>query len=539
MNYATRREAISRRDFLASTGTLVTAMALGECRAAQLPVPAAARGQTVSDLAMRWQPAAGAPRHSDVSVSIRWMRPDLDPFAKAAEFHGTRFDWIYATREFIGQCRQRGFPVSHCTSPGRSDPKPAGGGAKATYTVGRAEDIQGRPMRASWQNWNAPWGCYSNPDFFRVMEQDVTFAIDSGATYMHIDDPDTRQMLKWGGDPQDSETRGCFCAHCLERFRVHLGGLSMDELQALGVSDPATFDYRKFIRDGRRQAGLRKRYEECFARTVRMFLENLRRSADHKAGRRFPFACNNGSYTQWAPPIDVFDFAVGELSHYDPPSPASLWKKALTITRLNKAQVWTLRETEVGEIRRVLCLAYCLGQNFVAPWDVWLKGSDRFYGDPRDYREYFAFVRANAAWLDGYEYAAAIGPGIRDGWYGERPPILLEGNEAACAFVRAVPGGGSKPVVVHLFDSGKVAQPFRLTLDHARFFPGKQLACSLLTPVQLGDADHARAEATKDFSSFTRRVKLTGETKGTNTQIEIPALGSWAMLVVSPEPAAP
>jgi hypothetical protein len=216
----------------------------------------------------------------------------------------------------------------------------------------------------------------------------------------------------------------------------------------------------------------------------------------------------------------------------------SLWKKAVTITRLNKAQVWTLRETDVGEIRRVLCLAYCLGQNFVAPWDVWLKGSERFYGDPRDYRQYFAFVRANAAWLDGYEYAAAIGPGIRDEWYGDRPPVVLEGNQAACAFVRAMPGDGSKPVVVHLFDSGKGAQPFRLILDHARFFPGKQLACSFLTPVQLGDADHALAEATKDFSKFTRRAKLVGETKDTKTLIEIPALEPWAMLVVSPEPAA-
>jgi hypothetical protein len=495
--------------------------------------------QTVADAALYWQRPPGAPRHSDVSVSIRWMRPDLDPFAKAAEFHGTRFDWVYATREFIAECNRRGWPVSHCTSAGRADAGRAEGEASRTYVIGRAEDINGEPLRASWQNWNAPWGCYSSPDFFRLLEQDVIFAVEAGATYMHIDDPDTRQMLKWGGDPKDAQTRGCFCRHCLARFRAHLAALPAAELQTLSIGDPATFDYRQFIRAGQRHAGLRKHYEESYGKTVRSFLEALRKSADLKAGRRFPFACNNGSYTRWAPPIDLFDFAVGELSHYDPPSPASLWKKALTITRLNKAQVWTLKGTDVGEIRRVMCLSYCLGQNFVAPWDVWIQGSERFYGDPQDYRHYFAFVRANAAWLDGYEYAAAVGRGIRDDWSGDRPPVVLEGNDEACGFVRAVPGGRDRPVVVHLFDWGKAAKPFRLTLDNERFFPGQRLACRLLTPVQRDDGENIRAEKTRDFARFTRSVVLAGDCDGAKTHLYIPALDPWAILLVSPAETKP
>ena len=309
--------------------------------------------RTVSETALRWQRPAGAPRHSDVSFSIRWMRKEVDQFEKIAAFHGTRFDWVYATKEFIGQCVQRGYPVSHCTSPCRSDHGPGEG----LYRIGRAEDIHGKPLCASWQNWSPSWGCYSNPDFFRLLEQDVLHAVESGAAYMHMDDPDTNQMLRWGGGPKDKETRGCFCRHCLERFRSRLSRLPANELKSLGVSDPIIFDYKQFILNGKRNAALRKQYELSYEKTIRAFLENLRASAHKRAGRYFPFACNNGSFTHWEPPIDLFDFAVGELSEYDPPTPVSIWNKALNITCMNKAQVFTLRSKDTQENQKILCLS--------------------------------------------------------------------------------------------------------------------------------------------------------------------------------------
>ncbi|MBM3862216.1 MAG: right-handed parallel beta-helix repeat-containing protein, partial [Verrucomicrobia bacterium] len=501
---------------------------------AEFPAEYGLRPQTVSDMALRWQRPAGGPRHSDVCFSIRWMRKNVDPFEKIAAFHGTRFDWVYATKEFIAQCAQRGYPICHCTAPMRQDRGPGEGSAAATYKIGRAEDIRGQPLIASWQNWNPPWGCYSNPDFFRLMEQDVIFAIESGATYMHVDDPDTQQMLRWGGDPKDKETRGCFCGHCLGNFRAYLAALPAEELKTFGVGDPSTFDYKQFILDGKRSVALRKHYERSYEKTIRSFLERLRASAHKKAGRYFPFACNNGSFTHWEAPIDLFDFAVGELSKYDPPTPVSIWKKAVNITRMNKAQVFTLRSNDTQENQKILCLSYCLGMNFVAPWDVWLGGSERLYGEPQDYNHFFAFVRNNARWLDGYEYAAAAGKGVRDDWYGEQPPVALAGNEDAYAFVRAVPGGSDKPVVIHLYDWGKDPKPFRVTLDNARFFPGKRLACRLLTPVQQSAAEHALGEKTKDFSKFTRSAELPCGGDDRQTTVEIPVLDPWAMLVVSP-----
>lgn len=486
--------------------------------------------QTVSEMALRWQQPAGAPKHSDVSFSIRWMRKEIDPFEIIAAFHGTRFDWVYATKEFIGQCAQRGYPVSHCTSPSRSD----GGPGEGTYKIGRAQGLRGQPLVANWQNWNPGWGCYSQPDFFRLMDRDVFVAVDSGAAYMHMDDPDTSQMLRWGGDAGQPETRGCFCSYCLRNFRAYLAALPAEELKVLGMGEPADFDYKQFILDGKRNAALRKHYERCYKKTIRGFLEQLRASAHKRAGHYFPFACNNGSFTDWKPPIDLYDFAVGELSEYDPPTPTSLWQKALNITRRNKAQVFTLRSKDTQENRKILSLSYCLGMHFVAPWDVWLGGSERLYGEPQDYNDLFAFVRDNARWLDGYEYAAAIGKEIRDEWYGDRSPVVLAGNENACAFVRAVPDGRDQPVVVHLLDCGSTAKPFRVTLDNTHFFPGKRLACRLLRPVQQSAADHALAETTKDFSKFTRPVELRSDGDERQTVLEVPALNPWAMLIVSP-----
>lgn len=485
--------------------------------------------QTMAEIAKPWQQPPGAPRHSDVCFSPRFVRKDVDAFAKMAEFHGTRLDWVYATRDFIAECARRGLVVSHCTSPSRPDDGPV----RRSYKTGRAEDIHGKPLVADWQDWNPGWGCYSQPDFFKMMESDVFLAIDSGAAYMHMDDPDVAQMLRWGGEAKQPETSGCFCAPCLKNFRAHLAKLTAEELKTLGVQDAARFDYKQFLLAGQRNAALRKHYEACYRETVRTFLTNLRKSADARAGRRFPFACNNGSYTTWDPPHDLFDFGVGELSDYDPPTPLSLWKKARNITRLGKGQAFTLRSDDVGQNQRVLSLSCCLGMNFIVPWNVWLKGSERFFGEPRDYAHLFAFVRDNARWLDGYEYAAAIGKGIRDDLPGGHPPVTITGNDDACAFVRAAPGQRAA-VVVHLFDDGEIAKPFRVTLDNARFFPGKRLACRLLSPAQQSSEEHALAEKTKDFSKFTHAVELAHDGSERQTVLEIPALKPWALLLITP-----
>lgn len=389
---------------------------------AQTPTGA---GRTVSDVAVAHRRPSGGPHHSDVCFSIRWMRKEVDPFETAKTFHGTRFDWVYATEAFIKDCKRRGYPTCHSTSSARTDiGKPEG--KPTSYTVGRAIDIHGKPLIASWQNWNPPWGCASNPDFLDLLFHDVKLAVDAGAGYMQIDDPDTTIMLRWGGDKNDPQTRGCFCSHCLTTFRKYLAReLKLEALEALGVRDVARFDYQQYVLGGNRNAALRKHFETSYRRTVEAFWRTLIERAARHAGRHFPFACNNTSFTRWDAPHHLFDFGVGELSKYDPPSPQSLWRKALVIDSMQKAQVYTLRSTNVAYTRRVLGLSYAVGNHFLVPWDVWVGGSDRFFGKPQDFKDLYAFVRANARWLATYEYAAAYGEGVRDKWYGEGLPGVV------------------------------------------------------------------------------------------------------------------
>jgi hypothetical protein len=94
---------------------------------------------------------------------------------------------------------------------------------------------------------------------------------------------------------------------------------------------------------------------------------------------------------------------------------------------------------------------------------------------------------------------------------------------------RKIVTGGS-----HLFDYGKTAKPFRVTLDNARFFPGKRLACRLLTPVQQSATEHALAEKTKDFSKFTCSTELTPQGDAKQTVLEVPTLKPWGLLVITP-----
>jgi hypothetical protein len=271
----------------------------------------------------------GAPRRSDVCFSIRWMRSDIDPFEMIRRFHGTRFDWVYADAGFIKQCKQRGYPTCHSTSAARPDVGGADGGANS-YKIGRAVDIRGEPLTASWQNWSPPWRCVSNPDFLDLLFHDV-------------------------------------------------------------------------------------------------------------------------------------------------------------------AQV-----------------PVCVQQ----------------------FNDLYAFVRANARWLDGYQYAAGAGRGIRDQWCGDRPLAAVEGNDNAYAFVRAAPGDLKAPAVVHLIDWGQEAASFTLVLDPSRFFPGGSLEFELLVPAQHPAADHEAAERSRDFAKFSRTAPVHAEPTGGKVRLDIPKLNPWAMLVV-------
>jgi len=177
-----------------------------------------------------------------------------------------------------------------------------------------------------------------------------------------------------------------------------------------------------------------------------------------------------------------------------------------------------------------------------APWDTYLpilgETPARFFGDPADYADLFALVRAEAALLDGYELAAATGGTIEDqAWSPAEAPVAVLGpSSRVFAFSRALPGRPDAPIVVHLIDCSASPRPFTISLNPATLFAERPLRLSLLTPRPYDAAAHEQAESTKDFAPLVHERVLA---EGKVTACEVPALGPWALLVIRPLPAAP
>jgi hypothetical protein len=186
--------------------------------------------------------------------------------------------------------------------------------------------------------------------------------------------------------------------------------------------------------------------------------------------------------------------------------------------------------------RRTIATAYACGGLCMVPWDVYMpKDAPRYFGTPEQYADLFGFIRASAKYLDGYEDAAAIGKGINETRYGDAPVELGKGSEGVFCFVRAKPGQREAPVVVHFVSWAAESKPFAIRLRRACFFGDKRLAAKLRAPVDYDSHAHKKAEEMGEFSSLSSDSELATSTEGPFTVLEIPPLGPWAILVVSPE----
>jgi hypothetical protein len=160
----------------------------------------------------------------------------------------------------------------------------------------------------------------------------------------------------------------------------------------------------------------------------------------------------------------------------------------------------------------------------------------RYFGTPEQYADLFGFIRASQAYLVGYEDAAAIGPGILETRWGLRLPLEIAGNPELYAVVRAKPGQPDAPVVVHLVDWRQEPQAAVLKLRPDAFFPGRKLTVSLLIPTPFAAEAHQQAERTKDYAALATRVPLQAIPGETSTEVRVPPVTPWGMLLVQPAP---
>jgi hypothetical protein len=451
--------------------------------------------KTVSGTAERTARAPGAPKCSDVCFSSRRMHPGNaqdphDTFRDATAFHATRLDWVYsANPAWITECKSRGYWFGGALNTILTDAP-----GKKTREQGRILDKDGRRIAAPWmQSWNGYWGCINSPQYRETFIAHAKLLIDGGADAIQMDDPGINfSAIQWGG---------CYCEHC--RKKAAQQGKTLPE------------DMPAFQTDS---------LKESYA--------FVRKEIDRHAKRRVPWSSNNYEGRRNFP-YDLFDYGMAELPQQSG-KPADLCRKFAEAARLGRQQVFTFVSTNVPLTRRVIATAYACGGHIIVPYDVYNHDNPRIFGKPEEYADIYGFVRANAAFLDGYEDAAVSGKGLAESRYGASQPVELD-VDGVFAFVRAQPGKPDAPVAVHLVDWREAPQPFWLKLKTACFFGAKPIESRLSVPPPFDRDVNARASKQTGYSSLAKEQVIPTTVNGESTDICLPMLNPWGILILNPK----
>lgn len=553
------------------------------------PLPRLHRMATPRDL----HPAA--PRASDVLMrALRWRpiheRDPHDTMQTMDAFHVTGLVWAYihdpeiiaeilaSGRFFQGAVTNSLATIRDLLGLGRN----AGPEETAEFVLRYGcKSLDGSPNEQPWKrHWPNPFarnsGCCSNPEFAQLYVRALQTYLSAGATMIQRDEG--------GGNAERPNYGGCFCDHCMSGFRLFLKErLEPAELAELGIANPDTFDYRHrlhaegapvgdaFARwNGGRLQHLFQAYQH---RISVKFMAETRAALQAAAGFPVPMSCNNG-VRSFDEVMEQFDWFFGELSRSHA-TPENLYRTAAMAAGMGRLQIVTmpkkgehsLYDTADGwqrHTRQTIATSYAVGGLCMVPWDVYMPdtiaedrqrtSTPRYFGKPDEYADLFAFIRANSRLLDGYEDAAAIGPGLLDPRWGQTPPVALPASDEVYAFLRARPDDAEAPVAVHLIDWRDQPAPLVLHLRTECFFPGKDLLLTLHTPVPYDQSQHSKAHAEAQrlrqlpagepeplgprqasaYAALSQSEDLPSSIEGPWHKVSIPALAPWAILTVTP-----
>ena len=517
-----------------------------------------------------------------------------DTFRALDEFHVTRLEWTYlssaendasaktatgsAELEKVARVRASGrifggaSGSSHGTLVTSTE---QGGNPTKNYTV---VDRSGKPaILGHTRYWKDPAsaGCVNDPEYRRRHLEYLKRYLAAGATTLQRDEPGTQVGFASSG-------AGCFCANCMDGFRKYLADkVPEKERRELGVEEVGTFNYRDYLNGKspvppspdfdwsdpqtvKRVGGpLHRHFVDFQMTSTTEFFQWIRREltvANH--GIPVGYSCNNTSFQNWEDPyVGVFDYGNSEMMMQSA-NPGHIYERAQKALAMGKMQVFGTPKTmglEINEAelvrlkQRVIATTYASGAMASVPWDLFLQSKDgtaRYFGRPEDFAGIYGMVRASHKYLEEYCTAGARGPGIKDNRFGNDFPVVADSSaEGLCIFLRAVPGNSAAPIVIHVVDWNKSqAMPTALKLRDGAFFPGKRLTVTLRTPSPYNGAAHQAAEQraqtmrksgerlgasqAEAYDPLVSEVQLRTQTDGGFTQIYIPALNPWAMLIV-------
>jgi hypothetical protein len=295
-----------------------------------------------------------------------------------------------------------------------------------------AVDIEGKPVEVPWlfdhtyEGTKTYFGCTNHPDFQKLCRERVRQAMAGRADGLHVDDHlGTAGAAWWQG--------GGFCDYCMSGFRDYLRThATKEQLQQAGVEPLDSFDYRVLVR---KYATTRREYKKVQHRIPLMDLflafqteaaaehvRRLGRLAEEVAGHPVLLSANA------CLPNEVHTHVVKYLTHVvcevDQNASAGTGKIDRAIeayelaTRLGKplaatASGWDwafVKQNRCEELVRFwIALAYAYGQRFMVPhpqrqWCFNNELGTHWYAAPVEaYAPLYRFIRANAAWFDGFE----------------------------------------------------------------------------------------------------------------------------------------
>ena len=373
----------------------------------------------VNEVAENPQFWIGSPIYSDVLFTSRWISQGgiLSPerLAAMAAFGATKSVWTYlngtpaANAQFIGDAKEivstfQGSVVSRVKM--------------ADYLDAWSLDLNGDPVVYPWLRAYAGWAeaDVTRPAYKAMWLAHAKADLDAGTDSIQQDDVRMNAAtFQYGGS---------FSDEAMAAFNVYLSNtLTSVELVDLGIPDISIYDYAQHLRDisapvgddfgswapGGSEEELKQHFYEFCAYIVHAFYAEVFAELEIYVGRHVPRSANNGDATEtWY--YDQFDYMIGEL-HTSEEDPLAVYTQMKASRDQNKLQAFVFIPTyDIPLDRRIMASIYGAGALPVAPWDVWMgSSSSRYYGDPDDYADIYAFVKTNAAYFNGYEDAAVTG----------------------------------------------------------------------------------------------------------------------------------
>ena len=503
-----------------------------------------------------------SPRYSDVVLRNLLFRPvsSSDPYntlTAIKDFHATRLEWVYlqsfsdTEKNRINQVKDLGVLFGAASS-----------GSTFHSPIPKQElwkeKIDGTPPVPSWMiDWPNPgiFCCMNKPGFIEGNLAYFKDLIDLGDDVIQRDGPYSTGYLS------------CFCNYCMPALTQYL----KDNYTAaqFGLASLDSFNYKDYLISKGVQPDdvhrtqwntpLYTAYTEFQLSYSADFHKYISKEIDKYAGRHVSRSCNNGG--RWNEVTLQFDYGFTEIVFRDV-DPLTLYSwcktsidhgKQLIIGKPNRIPPHYTNAQIVSLVRRFGGVITASGGNFRVPFDVFdvyedLSTAPRYFGLPSEYADMFGFIRGLSEYLDGYEDAAVLMKNYTDKRYdGDFPVSVADPLRNIVAIVRCKPGDKEGAKVIHLVDWNPSGS-FKFRIKGDAFFPGYQLKVKLFTPKPYNASAHALAEnealailppdekrgpgQAAAYKRLVDSLELSVSLISPWSEVEIPALGPWGILVV-------